>query len=516
MGILDKLAPQPRRQGGRASSFSAAEPGRLTASLANETEFINVVLRQQLRALRARSRQAMQNNPFGKRFAQLAVDNIAGPEPFRLQAKTKYKNGKFDRTANMLIEDTHRAWSRKGNCEVTRRWHWNTVQRLMAQSLPTDGELLFRKLRGPKYGPHGFMLQMIDPDLLDDQLNKNLGGGNAISMGVEMDSRGRPVAYHLLKRKPQNWMYGYAPREHERVPAEEIEHVFVPMFVDQTRGIPWVHAALLNMVHLGAGEEAAVIAFRVGAAQMGFLQQREESSGVIAADGEDSKGNPQFDADPGAFPYLPAGYEVSGWNPRYPDAAVEPFVKTMLRGMASGLGVAYHNLANDPSDVNYSTAKVFGGEEHEMWKGVQRFFVDHVHEPLYRDWLRQQVVIGKLPFSFDRLDKYAEVSWNARRWASPDPLKDAKADIELINNRLKSRTRSVAERGDDIEDVFDEQANEMELADEKGIELPDGKGAPAAGTASDAGDEPDGEADDDASDDGQDEGDDDGQDTAQA
>lgn len=485
MGILSKL--QPARPAARTarSGFAAAESGRLTSSLANEAEYINRTLRYQLRRLRARARQVAQNNPFGARFAQLAVDNIAGPVPFRMQSKIRYSSGKFDDAANRRMEDAWAAWGRKGNCEVTGRWSWNTLQRLMVRTLAVDGEVLFRKLRGPEYGPHGFKLQLIDVDRLDEQKNEALRNGGAIHMGVEVDAIGKPVAYHLLKRRASQWDNGYV-REYERVPAEDIEHIFIPTFAEQNRGVPWIYAALLNLVHLGAGEEAAVIAFRVGASQMGFIQQGEDATAPLTGDPRngttevDSKGNPQIEAEPGAFPMLPPGYEIASWSPKYPDAAVEPFVKTMLRGIAAGLGVAYHNLANDPSDVNYSTAKVFGGDEHEMWKGIQVAVQDHLHVPLHPDWLKMQCLMGVLPFPVDRLDKYHAVQWQARRWPSPDPLKDAKADVENINNKLRSRSQVIADRGEDIEDVFDELKHEEDMAKEKGLRLePPAPAAPA-------------------------------------
>lgn len=479
MGILDRLTA-PKRQGGVRVGFAAAETSRLTASLARETEYINRTLRQQLRALRARARQASQNNPFGARFAQLAVDNIAGPRPFRLQSKIRYSNGKFDDAANRRMEEAWLSWGRKGECDITGRWSWNTLQRLLVRNLAVDGELLFRKLRGPEYGKHGFRLQMIDVDRLDEQKNVVLKNGGAIHMGVELDGVGRPVAYHLLKRKPSQWEYGYQGREHERVPAEDIEHIFVPTFAEQNRGVPWMYAALLNLVHIGAFEQAAIIAARVGASQMGIIQSPDGGQTLAESLGKDAAGNPQIEAEPGTFPILPPGYTMSGWNPQFPDAAVEPFIKAMLRGTAAGLGVAYHNLANDPSDVNYSTAKVFGGDEHEMWMGLQDFVVDHLHTPLHGDWLRMQLIMRTLPFPLERIDKYRDVRWQSRRWASPDPLKDAKADIELIDNKLRSRTRAVSERGDDLEDVFDELAHEAEIAAEKGLDLTPPKAAPAA------------------------------------
>lgn len=70
------------------------------------------------------------------------------------------------------------------------------------------------------------------------------------------------------------------------------------------------------------------------------------------------------------------------------------------------------------------------------------------------------------------LDRYRDVTWQAKRWAWTDPEKEVNANILAINNRLKSRTRVIAEQGEDIEDVWNELEEEEELAEEKNITLP--------------------------------------------
>lgn len=487
MGALDRIAGwlgyAPRSRGARATGFAAAEVGRLTASLASETELINNTLRYQLRRLRARSRQATQNNPFGRRFAQMVVDNVGGPQPFRLQAKVKYASGKLDTAANRRIEDAWRGWGRRGQCEITGRFSWNAVQRLLIRTLAVDGELLLRVHRGPEYGPYGCRLQMIDVDRLDETKNEALRGGGAIHMGIELDPTSRPIAYHLLKRKPASWQAGGYPREWERVPAEDVIHVFVPEFAEQVRGVPWMYAALLNLVHIGAFEEAAVIAARVGAAAMGVIQSPDGGS-TLVGDGKDARGNPTLQADPGTFPTLPPGYELASWNPKYPDAAIEPFLKACLRGVSVGVNVAYHNLAGDMEGVNYSSARIAELDERDHWMTVQSFVAEHLHEPLYCDhWLRMAVLTGQLPFDIARQEKYHAVYWQARRWGWVDPLKEVNASIAAIDARLKSRTRIIAEGGEDIEDVFEEIAEEQRLADEKKVELGAAKPEPAPAPA---------------------------------
>lgn len=480
MGILSRLETRPRRRG---TGYNAAQLSRLTASLQAESQFINTTLRYQLRILRARARQAAQNNPFARRFVQMVVDNVCGAEPFALEGKVKNRKNEFDDDANDRIEEAWEGWGRAGRCEITGRWSWNTVQRLLARNLAIDGELLIRKLRGPEYGPYGYQLQVIDIDRLWELKSEALANGGAIHAGVEVDVTGRAVAYHLLKRKPSQWQYGGYTMEFERVPADEIIHVFIPEFAEQIRGVPWMYAALLNLVNMGAFEEAAVIAARIGAANMGFIESPDggaalantagagptrEGTDVLGGD----KGNPQIDAQPGVFEFLPPGYKFNGgWNPKYPDAAVEPFIKAMLRGVAAGLGVAYHNLANDLENVNYSSARIGELDERDTWKGLQTFWCEHLNQPLYEDWLRVQLVLGTLPFDPARLDKYRCVYWQARRWAWVDPLKEVGAAIEGINTRITSRTRVAAENGVDLEDVADEIQSEEQMFKDKGIEL---------------------------------------------
>jgi len=466
MGIIQRLSTPPRAAR-RSTGFAAADVSRLTASLATQSEFINNTLRYQLRTLRARSRQLCRNNAYGKRFAQMVVDNLCGPSPFILQAKVKTKRGKLDDMANVRIEAGWKSWSRKGEADITGLWSLNALWRLIARIWAVDGEVLIRKYRGPEYGQHGYRLQIIDSDRLDELKNATLPNGGAIYMGIEMDAVQRPVAYHLLKRKPVQWSTNTYSRESERVPADEILHLYLPEMADQGRGVPWMYAAMMELVHLGAFEEAAVIAARVGASQMGVIQSPDGGSQMVG-DSTDTNNNPQIEAEPGTFPMLPPGYSMESWNPKYPDAAVGPFLKSCLRGIAAGLGVAYHNLANDLESVNFSSGRIGEQDERDMWMSLQSFKIEHLIQPVYEDWLGMQILLGKLPFEYGD-QRYYDVRFQGRRWTPIDPQKEISANIDAINARLKSRTRVVAELGEDFEDVVAELAMEEALLKEKNL-----------------------------------------------
>lgn len=461
MKFLDKIFGAFKKKK-RKRGFGAAEVSRLMASLASETEYINNTLRWELKTLRARSRQAAQNNPFARKFAKMVVNNVCGPNPFKFQAKSKKKNGTLDKTANAKIESQWKLWNNRRNCDLTNRNTWSALQRLIVNTLAVDGEALVRIYRGPDYGKFGYQLQIIDTDRLDEMKNESLANGGAIHMGVEVDSINKPVAYHLLKKKPSEWQ-NYYTREYERVPAGEIIHLFIPEFPEQVRGIPWMYAAMVNLVNIGGFEEAAVIAARIGAAQMGFIQAPDDGQS-FDYDGEDTQGNPQITAEPGMFPVLPEGYSVSGWNPKYPDAAIDPFLKACLRGVSSGLDVAYHNLSGDMNGVNYSSARIAELGERDSWMTVQNFVSEHLHQDIYEDWLVMQVLTGNLAFNFAAIDKYKDVYWQGRRWAWVDPLKEVNAKVVALENRLTSRTRVIAETGNDIEEVESEINQEKPIA----------------------------------------------------
>lgn len=450
---------------GKRASFAAAEVGRLTASLRSETEFINTQLRYELRKLRARSRQAAQNNPFGRRFAQMVVDNVAGPQPFRLQGKVKLRSGKFDKVTNDKLESAWKEWGRPG-CDLTGKWSWNTMQRLMTRTLAVDGEILLRKFRGPEYGKHGYAVQLVDVDRLWELKNEALPGGGAIHMGVEVNVQGKPVAYHLLKRKPSQWQNAGYTYDFERVPAEDMLHIFVPESAEQVRGVPWMYAALLNLVHIGAFEEAAVIAARVGAAQMGFIQTPDGTPPSFGDGTDSASGHVQIDAEPGSFPVLPEGTVMQGWNPKYPDAAIEPFLKATLRGVSAGLGVAYHNLSGDMEGVNYSSARVAELDERDAWCSIQGFVCEHLVYPNFEEWLRMSLLTGGLPWGPERIDKLREVHFQGKRWQWVDPQKEVSANLAAIAGKVKSRTAVVAETGGDFEDVVNELQMENEMLSE--------------------------------------------------
>jgi lambda family phage portal protein len=485
--------------------FAAASSGRLNGGWNTRNLSVNAELYRALDVLRARSRDLCNNNDYAKRFLGMVSANVVGGTGVVLQARVYDTPTKPDKAANAAIERAWNTWCAKGVCDVTGKLSFRGLQELVVRNTARDGEPLIRIVRGAASGnAFGFALQLLDADRIDTQLVRAPTKGiNEIKMGVEINEFGRPVAYWLRPYHPgEMFLLDNAQvRDHVRVPASEIIHPFMADRAEQMRGIPWMHAAMTRLNNLGGYEEAAVIAARVGASKMGFFTTPD---GTVSED-EDDEGVPFQEVEPGQFGVLPDGVKFEPFNPDYPHQMYADFTKACLRGIASGLGVAYHALANDLTSVSFSSIRSGTLEERDQWMAIQSWFIESFLDVVYREWLPSALAFGQVrldngsPLSVSKLDKFSAHTWQPRRWQWVDPKKDMEANILAVESGFKSRRTICAEIGEDFEDVLVALKEEQEMAEKLGVKL-SGTGtgtgaaaAPALPGAPPADDDPDGE-----------------------
>lgn len=477
--------------------FKSAKASRLYP-VGMQVQPIDVDIHAGLRALVSRSRHEAQNNDYFRQFLRECRTNIVGHQGIVFQAKTLGTDNELDIKANSALEDAWREWGRYGSPEITGTLSLKMMLRLMCDSVFRDGEILILKHPGWRDNKYRFAVQMLDPQSLDVLYNRNLKKGHVIRMGVEFNAVRRPVAYHVLQA-PNTSIGGYSfyGKKYIRYPAERIYHRFLPEWVWQSRGIPGPTTCLLRMNMVSGYEEAELTAARVAAAKMGFYitPEGEAPPGTEDESGDEEKGDFVQDAEPGHFEILPTGYTLESWDPQHPNTAFKDFMKTMLRGVASGLGVNYNTLANDLEGVNYSSLRHGTLVERAVWMLLQDWMIESIMQPMYEDWLEPALLTGEItvsgsPLRVDRIDKYKRVFWQGRRWPWVDPQKEMNANRIAISGRFRSISSVIREQGEDPEEVFQEISNERKRLEE--LEIPLDEAAFAALSIS--GDEKDDEA----------------------
>jgi lambda family phage portal protein len=450
-------------------SYNAAKIGRLTNDWTTSTTSANKEVRNDIKVLRARSRQLERDNDYVRRFFGLLSNNVLGSSGIGFQAKSRDLNGALDAVANRKIEQAWAAWGTTENCTVAGTHSFLDVQRLVLRSVARDGAVIIRKVRNWD-NPFHFAIQVLENDHLDSDYNNKLQNGNLVRMGVERDKWERPIAYWILNGHEGDEWGMDRPTKRERVPADQILLITQTERPHQVVGVPWLSSSMMRLSMLHGYMEAEVTAARIGAAKMGFFTKAETGEGFQGEE-EEATGHLISDVAPGQLEELPVGVDFKAFDPTHPNSQFGEFVKSCLRSISAGLGVSYNSLANDLDGVSYSSIRAGLLEEREEWKATQGWFIQHVMEPIYREWLTYALLSDALQLPATKEIKFRTVEWKPRRWAWVDPLKDTQANILNIENGLKSRRAIVSEAGGDFEKTIEEIAQDKEFTDSKGVEI---------------------------------------------
>jgi lambda family phage portal protein len=480
--LLDKFLAKRgyvKRTAGRG--YSGAQAGRLYADwVLGYKDDHNEDIKGNLDVLRRRAVDLFDNNDWVKKFVKLCDRNIVGHEGMILQPQAKDTDGELDTMANKKIASAFWDWGRrKKYASVTRKQTFLDIQHLAIKTAAREGEALVRMVSGFD-NPYRFALQMIPPALLPVMLNKpDMPGGHKVVMGVEYDEWDAPFMYYVKQKTGAKDAAVIDGNYYLKIPANEIVHLYIQEYINQARGVPWLHTAMHRLKMLDGYEDAELVAARIAACQMGLI--KTETGDEFTGNDTDALGNTIIEAEPGTFPELPAGQSMDMFKPEHPTTQFPTFVKMLMLAIASGGDVAYSSMTGDLEKVNYSSIRAGLLDERDAWKVLQQWFATHFCDDIFEAWLKMALLTRKLELPAEKFEKFNDVYWQGRGWDWVDPLKDIQAIIKAINSGLTSWTKEANKRGMDVEELFEEIANDRKLAEKFGLVFNmDGEAVPVA------------------------------------
>lgn len=500
------------------SHFRAAAYTRTLSDWPTSLESPDDIVRADMRVLRARAREMDQSDPLTGMYGEQLISNVLGAGGMEHKAQVLIPG--TDQLAEQVNKTIDAAWDDWWNDEITTDGLMNgdMFERLQLRNTPVDGETFTRRLMGPDFR-HGLALQSIDADLVDDRYNwRRDGQNNEIRMGIEIDRLGRRIRYHVKDEA------AYAPGSDGRgrypIEARDLRHHFLPLRVNQTRGVTWFTRAMLLQNHSQRSLEAAAIGWRMGANQGGFIEWADESlatplpeeggagsettgaagGGTSATGGQGSALAPEIVMEPAQFIELAPGQKMSQFKPQYPNGDTPDFLKMFDQRFAASVGAMYYQLTGDLEATSWSSMR--GGEVtmQELWRIKQAFWRWSFRRCIYDWWLESAILAGTLKLPTMNWRDYRRVKFSPKGWDSVDQQKEQAANEAKLKNRLTSRTRICAEKNLDWEaDVLPELTREEELLKAAGLvpEPPPATDAkpnddPPADDSDDAGDETNG------------------------
>jgi lambda family phage portal protein len=487
LGWLQRGTPQPGTPR-RRRMYEGAKFSRLTADWVTGNTSADSEVYGSAQKLRDRARQLCRDNDYARQALRAIEGNVVGQGiPFQSQVRM-LRGGRLDATVNGQVESAWKRWTKAQYCHTAGKLTFHDIERLVVRSVAESGEVFIRLVKQPFGGSAvPLALEVLEADLLDDGLNGRSQQGNEIRMGVEVDTWGRPLAYHFLAYHPGDYQFSnqqISTQRHKRVPADEVIHLYRMERPGMTRGVTWFASAIQRLHHLQGYEQAEVVRARASSSLMGFVESPE---GELQGD-EVFEGERVSNFEPGVFKYLAPGEKVTVPQLDAPDGQFEPFLRAMLRALAAGVGCSYETVSRDFSQTNYSSSRLSLLEDRDHWRILQNWLIENLHQRVFDVWLDMAVLSGALPLANYELqaDRYKAVRWMPRGWAWVDPAKEVEAYAMAVRNGFKTLAEVVAEQGGDLEELM--QARRQELDDAEALDLkfdtdPGSDASPPASTA---------------------------------
>lgn len=280
-----------------------------------------------------------------------------------------------------------------------------------------------------------FAVQLLNPEQLDRSKNEDLGEGNRIISGVELDAYDRIVAYWLLPQAPDDPFMRIV--QSQRFNAGDVIHIFEREFPGQVRGISPLTPILPSVNTASIATEAGLKKLQVAALFTAFL---------TSPDGSELFGENNPSLEPGALIRLNPGENIH--SAQGGDAGDLPaFLKLIYHQCAAAIGVTYEDLTGDLSGVNYSSYRAGALTARRKAESRRKvLLIEGLLVPVFERWRAIEQLKGhRLPAGSPK--------WIEPTWPEIDRLKEANADISLVQAGLKSRKEVIEGRGRDLSAV---------------------------------------------------------------
>lgn len=465
--------------------FYGAESNRLTAQSNPRNRSADAESQGPFGAdsLRAWSRQLVRDNAYAWGVVDTIVTNVVGCGIGMQSAVRAEDEDNPDNVlaADLLNDRRDKIWSEWCEvCDINGQLSFDEIQSLAWKEIVEAGEVLIHYINVPKkhngiHRPVPLAIEVIEADRIAveyDTVRMNRDSGNQIIRGVEMDDKGRPVAYWVYPEHPQGVTFT-TRQEPVRLPAANVEHLFRRERIGQSRGCSWFAPVLSVLRDLGTYvdnelQASAVASCFVAAIKTegGYLDLGNPPTTTAGTVDEDS--NRYGYIQPGMFTQLRTGEDITFGNPGRPNAQAEPWLNLMLRGIAVGTGLSYETVSRDYSQTNYSSNRASQQEDRRRFRRWQRMSINHLNLPTWDRFCDAAARDGNesFPTASELLEdrrEFAAVEPMPPTWEWVDPVAEQQSSQNAIDSWQASYEDEMGAQGKNYRRVFRKRAKEEAL-----------------------------------------------------
>lgn len=442
--------------------------------------------------LRRRARDIVRQNAWASRALDVMVDKTVGAG---ITPRSKHPR----KATRQLLTDLWADWCTEADADGNLDFYGQ--QQLALRSVIESGECLVRKrfrrasdgLRIP------FQLQLLESEHLPIYHGiKPNSTTNRVLMGIEFDSIGRRVAYHLYRDHPDSVPFMGTDMSLSSVPADQVMHLFRPLRPGQQRGTTWFTQALIKLRDLHGYDDAELVRKNMASRLNWFITETDAADPVLPSTEDDTDDEAMYEMEAGTAIRLKPGESIQLAQASDVGQMYEQFMRVQLRAVAMAVGVSYESLTGDLTGVNFSSIRHGELDARRRAESIQwHMLTFQFCRKVWNEFVRQAALAGFVdPTDYNQnRSLYEKVEWAMPKQAWVDPLEEVEAEVAEIRGGLKSRQQSVSARGYDVEEIDRQQAEDKRRATSLGLVYdsdaqttakPASGSAAAAGNTSDA------------------------------
>jgi lambda family phage portal protein len=396
--------------------------------------------------MRDRSRDLVRNNPYAQRIVTLWETALIA-HGWSFKAKAGRRNGG---ARGQRATDEFRAWAMDPvQCDWEGLANLDGLMVKAVRSWKESGEVLIRmrvpdSRRMARLGLRiPLQLQVLEADWIsEDQDGLQMAGtpdGGWTHRGIEYDADGTRLSYWLYNSHPGEALTRVVSPTANRVPADQIVHLFSADRPGQTRGVTCLAPVIITLRDLDDYMDAQLLKQKVSACMTGI---------IVDTDGAgDQKSTVGDRIEPGAMARLGPGQDIRFSSP--PSVGeIDQIMRTYLLRASIGGNVPYELLTGDFQGTNFSAGRL-------GWQSFNKQVVSEQWQLLAPTcfnrvaawWFRAASIAG-IPTDGLTAD------WTPPPPQAYDPAADTKAIIQKMRAGLLPPQEAIRMEGLEPEDVI--------------------------------------------------------------
>lgn len=483
MNALDKLigyfAPMSalrRRQARNVlAQYEAAEPSRLR-KFYRERGSQNEIVQRGAVAIRAQARHLARNHDLARGALRTLVNNVVGAKGIGIEPQPRRADGSIHTEYAKALLEAWRDWCRYP--DVTGRMPWSRLQRAMARAWLRDGEVFAQMISGTRpdldhatrvpLSIEAFEADLIPMDLADPRRN--------IVQGIERNQWGKPLAIHVLKTDAASIGLPTSA-DTKRIPWDRALHLATLDHIGQIRGVSEFASVITRLEDIKDYEESERVAAKIAAMLTAYVKRGTPD--LYDPNESPKPGEREINFAPGMIiDDLAIGEEIGLIDSKRPNPNLITFRQGQLRAIAAGLGGSYSSISRDYNGT-YSAQRQELVEQWIHYAVLCDEFTGEIVQPVWENFVSAAHLSGAVRMPADLQPGTADDAlYVAQAMPWIDPLKEANAWKVLVETNQASEVEAIRRRGASPRDVLEQRAEFRRTADELGVPLAAGQGAP--------------------------------------